>query len=70
MVNKISVVNGTSLILLMAMLLRAGISYLMDVKSTMTLTMMVMVRECCTECSKLAMTITISTMIMVQKKLV
>ena len=47
MVNKISVVNGTSLILLMVMLLRVGISYLMDVPFTMMLIMMVMVKVCC-----------------------
>ena len=68
MVNKISVVNGTSLILLMVMLLRAGINYLMDVLFTMTLTTTVMVKVCCMACKKWETITTISTKAMVRKK--
>ena len=68
MVNKISVVNGTSLILLMVMLLRAGISCLMAVLFTMMLIMMVMVKACYMACKKSETITTISTKAMVRKK--
>ena len=68
MVNKISVVNGTSLILLMVMSLKVGISYQMAVKFTMMLTTMVMVKVCCMACKKWETITTTSTWATVRKK--
>ena len=68
MVKRRSMTNGTILMLVTEQRPKGGTSCLTDAKCTMTLTTMAMVKVCCMECKRLAMSTTTSMLVMERKK--